>query len=227
MLEGTIWHDGGHCQFALSYDNGESWVVIKTVYRECLRNATQTQYLVTIPSGAPSALRAVFMWSWLNAVGNREFYVNCADIAIQGVSPGRLEGRQLLVANYAPPVAGTVMLPEFPGRDTASCDGKLLLDSRPRATLDVSTGKVNPPGLFLGKELESRITSCDVKYISPPGADEDEEYRDEMVSLDSPPRLVPRSDAPKSLGTTTNQPLHNRPLHSRTATLFCTPTRSF
>ncbi|KAF9969226.1 hypothetical protein BGZ73_008518, partial [Actinomortierella ambigua] len=30
-------HGGGHCQFALSYDGGKKWVVIKEVIRDCLR----------------------------------------------------------------------------------------------------------------------------------------------------------------------------------------------
>lgn len=29
-------HNGGHCQFATSYDNGRSFVVISTIFRRCL-----------------------------------------------------------------------------------------------------------------------------------------------------------------------------------------------
>jgi hypothetical protein len=57
-------HGGGHCQWALSYDNGKTWVVIKTMIRECLRGA-QAGYSVPvqIPANAPSG-KATFMWLW-------------------------------------------------------------------------------------------------------------------------------------------------------------------
>lgn len=173
ILEGTATHDGGHCQFSISYDEGKTFVVLMTVYRECLRKSGNT-YLVPIPTGIPSAKRAVFHWSWINAIGNREYYANCADIAIQGVSPGKLEGLQLLVVNNPDPIKDSIVLPEFPGEDTASCDGKLLLDSRPKVSLDVETGQANPNGVFKGKELEEKISKdCKVKYVGPAGGTEE------------------------------------------------------
>lgn len=95
VLTGSATHDGGHwlvlprngvssllfltcaadgsmdSQFALSYDAGVSWVVLKTVYRECLRGEGYN-YSVPIPSSAPKADRAVLLWTWMNAIGNRE-----------------------------------------------------------------------------------------------------------------------------------------------------------
>ncbi|KXS21534.1 hypothetical protein M427DRAFT_272782 [Gonapodya prolifera JEL478] len=53
QLGGSATHDGGHCQFALSYDNGNTFVVLSTVKRECLR-ALGNSYTVPIPAGAPS-----------------------------------------------------------------------------------------------------------------------------------------------------------------------------
>ncbi|KXS11537.1 hypothetical protein M427DRAFT_102281, partial [Gonapodya prolifera JEL478] len=93
-------HDGGHCQVALSYDNGNTFVVLSTVKRECLR-AEGLSYTVPIPDGAPSG-DAIFSWSWINAVGNRECYQDCADVTIQDTDGGSLSGPQLLVVNVPP-----------------------------------------------------------------------------------------------------------------------------
>ncbi|KAF9567695.1 hypothetical protein EC968_003194 [Mortierella alpina] len=104
-------HNGGHCQWALSYDDGETWVVIKTVIRTCLRGAkANANYTVPIPKGAPSG-KAVFMWLWNNASGVRELYSNCADIEIQGQADGKLTGLIPLIANYG---NNSLHIPEFP-----------------------------------------------------------------------------------------------------------------
>ncbi|KAG0030005.1 hypothetical protein BGZ81_003159 [Podila clonocystis] len=109
-------HGGGHCQWALSYDDGKTWVVIKTMIRECLRGVSGSDKYsvpVQIPGNAPSG-KATFQWIWHNAVGNREMYSNCADIEIQGVSGGSISGVEPLYANYGP---SSVYIPEFPGAD--------------------------------------------------------------------------------------------------------------
>ncbi|KAF9936495.1 hypothetical protein BGZ67_002264, partial [Mortierella alpina] len=104
-------HNGGHCQWALSYDDGATWVVIKTVIRSCFRGAkSNASYTVPIPKGAPSG-KAVFMWLWNNASGVRELYSNCADIEIQGQADGKLSGVVPLIANYG---NNSLPIPEFP-----------------------------------------------------------------------------------------------------------------
>ncbi|KAF9960489.1 hypothetical protein BGZ72_006871 [Mortierella alpina] len=111
-------HNGGHCQWALSYDGGKTWVVIKTVIRNCFRGAkNQASYSVLIPEGAPSG-KVVFMWLWNNASGVRELYSNCADIEIQGKVGGKLTGLVPLIANYG---NESFPIPEFP---TAKQDDK-------------------------------------------------------------------------------------------------------
>ncbi|KAG0049899.1 hypothetical protein BGZ83_005274, partial [Gryganskiella cystojenkinii] len=107
-------HGGGHCQWALSYDGGKTWVVLKTVLRSCLKGISQGgQYSVSvpIPKTAPNG-NAVFMWLWNNAQGNRELYSNCADITIEnGANGGSLSGLVPLIANYG---SGSLLIPEFP-----------------------------------------------------------------------------------------------------------------
>ncbi|KAJ1926749.1 hypothetical protein IWQ60_003518 [Tieghemiomyces parasiticus] len=109
FMTGGASHGGGHCQFSLSYDGGSTFVVLHSVLNHCFGSGLQ--FSVPIPSNAPSSDRVVFSWSWVNAVGNREFYQNCADIAITGGDPhGELTGPQMVVANYGP---SSPLVPEF------------------------------------------------------------------------------------------------------------------
>ncbi|KAJ2451693.1 hypothetical protein GGF42_004203, partial [Coemansia sp. RSA 2424] len=69
------------------------------------------EYLIRLPETLPGANHAVFAWTWINASGNREFYMNCVDIKIRG-KPGSFIGRAMTVANYGP---DTPAIPEFYG----------------------------------------------------------------------------------------------------------------
>ncbi|KAF9915406.1 hypothetical protein BX616_006211 [Lobosporangium transversale] len=104
-------HGGGHCQWALSYDN-KNWVVLYTKEGDCLKGAAgggDYSVSVPIPKNAPNG-KATFMWLWNNAVGNRELYSNCADIIITGGSNGgKLKGVAPLIANYGQ----SPLIPEF------------------------------------------------------------------------------------------------------------------
>ncbi|KAI8995904.1 hypothetical protein BC832DRAFT_520620, partial [Gaertneriomyces semiglobifer] len=89
-------HGGGHCQFALSKDGGRNFVVVKDVIGSCIRNGPES-FNVQIPSSFPAG-DAIFAWSWINSIGNREYYMNCADITITGGGSG-FTGPELFVAN--------------------------------------------------------------------------------------------------------------------------------
>ncbi|EXJ74945.1 uncharacterized protein A1O5_01641 [Cladophialophora psammophila CBS 110553] len=78
-LNGTTEHDGGSCQLSLSYDNGVSFKVIKSMIGGC---PLTHNYNFTVPSFAPSSDSALLSWSWFNLVGNREMYQNCARVQI-------------------------------------------------------------------------------------------------------------------------------------------------
>ncbi|KAL1923679.1 uncharacterized protein VTP21DRAFT_8659, partial [Calcarisporiella thermophila] len=106
-LAGEGAHGGGHCQFAISYDTGLTWAVIKTIIRTCMLEGMEFQ--VPLPSTAGSSDNAVFAWTWVNAMGDREYYMNCADIRIVGRPDGYIHGTQLLLVNYP----GYKTLPEF------------------------------------------------------------------------------------------------------------------
>ncbi|KAF9165002.1 hypothetical protein BGX21_003304 [Mortierella sp. AD011] len=106
-------HGGGHCQWAISYDGGKNWAVIKTLIRDCLKgipNGGSYSVNVKIPKNAPSG-KATFMWLWNNAIGNRELYSNCVDIEIKGSKGGSIKGVKPLIANYGPK---SLLIGEFP-----------------------------------------------------------------------------------------------------------------
>lgn len=84
-VAGGATHGGGSCQISLSYDRGASFHVIHSMVGGC---PLKSSYEFTIPSDAPSCDNALFAWSWLNEVGNREFYMNCALVKITGSSSG-------------------------------------------------------------------------------------------------------------------------------------------
>ncbi|KAJ3358302.1 hypothetical protein GGF32_000536 [Allomyces javanicus] len=96
QLGGGAAHNGGHCQFSISY-NGQDFVVLKTVLTGCMA-AAGNSFSVPVPSTIPGG-KAIFSWSWVNASGNREFYQNCADITINGPASGALSGPKMVVAN--------------------------------------------------------------------------------------------------------------------------------
>ncbi|ORX65410.1 hypothetical protein DL89DRAFT_270951, partial [Linderina pennispora] len=100
-------HGGGHCEFSLSYDGGTNFVVIHQVMGHCFYDSSNREirnYTFTLPT------RCIFSWTWVNAIGNREFYQNCADIAITGESPS-LSGKAMTILNYP----GYPTVPEFMG----------------------------------------------------------------------------------------------------------------
>ena len=79
-------HDGGSCQLSLSYDNGASFKVIKSMIGGC---PVTLAYDFTVPSFAPASDSVLFSWSWFNLVGNREMYMDCARVQIESPIPGR------------------------------------------------------------------------------------------------------------------------------------------
>lgn len=102
---GSAVHGGGSCQVALTTDlaptKDSKWMVIKSIIGGCPANvpgnlpddpsgtgASTFQY--SIPDGiAPGEY--TLSWSWLNKVGNREFYQNCAPVTVTGAKRKRWE----------------------------------------------------------------------------------------------------------------------------------------
>jgi len=87
-LAGSATHGGGSCQISLSYDNGTSFRVIKSMIGGC---PLKTNWDFSIPTYVPSG-SAMLAWSWQNLIGNREFYMNCAPIVVAGGSLNQRRG---------------------------------------------------------------------------------------------------------------------------------------
>ncbi|KAL4999163.1 hypothetical protein BDV10DRAFT_200795 [Aspergillus recurvatus] len=94
-LSGSAVHGGGSCQIALSYDKGETFQVIHSMLGGC---PIAKSYEFTIPADAPSG-EALLAWSWFNKVGNREMYMNCAQVTVG--SGARQEGFTAVSQNQA------------------------------------------------------------------------------------------------------------------------------
>lgn len=100
-FNGTAVHGGGSCQFSITTDpeptKDSQWKVIQSVIGGCPTAQTDEnfpeqpgepsmvrvpdEFPVTMPSNIPEG-RYTFAWTWINKVGNREFYMNCAPIQV-------------------------------------------------------------------------------------------------------------------------------------------------
>jgi hypothetical protein len=71
-LAGSATHEGGSCQFGLSYDGGKTILVLHSAIGGC---PLTSKYSFPIPAEVPSADKALFVWTWQNKVGNREMSI--------------------------------------------------------------------------------------------------------------------------------------------------------
>ncbi|KAJ9083531.1 hypothetical protein DSO57_1033873 [Entomophthora muscae] len=147
-LLGSANHNGGHCEFSLSYDNGRTFTTITTILDSCLKGDARN-YRVLLPPGAPPRDNVLFAWTWINTTGDREFYMNCADIRITNPNPGRIEGHRPVLANLPDCAERAKGLPiQYDARgcpfkdidcpyiaewtDFPNCSGHELFTSRPK-----------------------------------------------------------------------------------------------
>ena len=79
-LAGSATHKGGSCQISLSYDKGKNFHVIHSILGGC---PIDKAYKFKVPSDAPKG-DALLGWTWFNKVGNREMYMNCAQVTVGG-----------------------------------------------------------------------------------------------------------------------------------------------
>lgn len=94
-FNGSATHGGGSCQVSLTTDlepsKNSQWMVIHSIEGGCPANVTgnleggadtvdPTTFHFTIPDIAEG--RYSLAWTWLNRIGNREFYMNCAPVLI-------------------------------------------------------------------------------------------------------------------------------------------------
>ncbi|ROT39316.1 hypothetical protein SODALDRAFT_156920 [Sodiomyces alkalinus F11] len=96
---GSAVHGGGSCQVSITYDarpdKNSVWKVIKSIEGGCPAqgqegnmgsNANQEvpyKYNFDIPSDIPAG-NGTIAWTWFNKVGNREMYMNCGPVTLEG-----------------------------------------------------------------------------------------------------------------------------------------------
>ncbi|RYP49863.1 hypothetical protein DL769_011027 [Monosporascus sp. CRB-8-3] len=96
---GQAVHGGGSCQISITYDTAPTkdsvWKVIHSIEGGCpARNAAGNagdnanavapdEYEFIIPDNIPTG-KGVIAWTWINRIGNREFYMNCGAVEITG-----------------------------------------------------------------------------------------------------------------------------------------------
>ncbi|KAJ2863340.1 hypothetical protein GGH94_003656 [Coemansia aciculifera] len=130
FFDGMASRQGGDCQFAISYDNGTNFAVVWDKLGNCFLDTVNGGYEVPIPDKLPAAKDAIFAWTWIPAVGQRPYYMNCADVRIENY--GKQEsytGKELLVVNV--PGKPILAVKRFESNDTLPA----LLEGRPLITV--------------------------------------------------------------------------------------------
>ncbi|KAJ2446924.1 hypothetical protein GGF42_005570 [Coemansia sp. RSA 2424] len=130
FFDGMASRQGGDCQFAVSYDNGTSFAVVWDKLGNCFLDTVNGGYEVPIPDKLPAAKDVIFAWTWIPAVGERPFFMNCADVRVENY--GKQEpytGRELLVVNV--PGKPALAAKRFESNDTLPA----LLEGRPLITV--------------------------------------------------------------------------------------------
>lgn len=123
---------------SLSLDKGETFTVIHSYVGGCPETAPESTFSFRGPADTPSSDEAILSWSWLNKIGNREFYQNCAPIAIKGGNSGGED-----VAFDQRPAMFTANLGN--GCETAASEDVMFPDPGPNVDMN-NPGPVSPVG---------------------------------------------------------------------------------
>ncbi|KAJ1666004.1 hypothetical protein IW140_000570 [Coemansia sp. RSA 1813] len=161
-FDGVATHLGGDCQFAVSYDNGTTFAVIWDKISTCFLDTVDGGYDVPVPNTIPASKKAVFAWTWINGLGAREYYMNCADVRIENYGHQEpLTAHELLVVN----LPGRLTVSPKTGRE----EDKLtpLMKQRPFVTIGKPTDLARDEDDSSGGE-KARV-GVDSNEPQPPG----------------------------------------------------------
>lgn len=186
-FEPKTMHGGGHCQWSMSYDNEKTFVTFYTMLGNCLHPSNLPEYKIPLPPTLPACESCVMQWTWVNSIGNRELYANCADVTIKNDLPKS----QQVYTNKAPLVIHVnngiqKTIPEFP--NPGMYDGRDLYDQT--GSVSVGSGNGNGVNASSGQGVTSQVP---VQPVQVP-------VQVPMVSSRSPDTFV----APQTTTTTTN-----------------------
>ena len=194
-LEGSAIHGGGHCQFGITFDDTH-FLVLKTVIRNCLIDTMTYQF--TLPSNTPSGNITIF-WTWVNAIGNREYYMECADIQVNNNNDNtnsvNIYGKELIIVD----LPGYLYIPEFPHLDMY--DGRELFINAKSYYINPNPNLTPEPPL-----LSSSTTDSDSPQLpspspsntdapSPSPSNTDSDSSSPPSNTDAPPIIsIPQQD---------------------------------
>ena len=100
ILRGDNHHQGGSCQFGLSYDGGANFGVVYSIIGGCPTDVTAS-YTFIVPPDLPSGKNVIFAWSWWAKVGafKSEIYQNCAHVEVAGNNTQSITVPRMFEAN--------------------------------------------------------------------------------------------------------------------------------
>ncbi|EME43051.1 hypothetical protein DOTSEDRAFT_53974 [Dothistroma septosporum NZE10] len=121
----TAVHGGGSCQLSFTQETNpakqkdpKNWKVVYSILGGCMSTsegnleqavtcsggdstACVNSFNYTIPKGVKDG-NAILAWTWMNTIGNREFYMNCANVDFTGGDGSEMSSfPKMFVANLA------------------------------------------------------------------------------------------------------------------------------
>lgn len=105
MSTNSAVHGGGSCQASISEDNGASFKVVKSYIGNCPTSGGNFKF--NVPKETKSG-RVLFAWTWLNKIGQREMYMNCAAITINDGGAGLSGFPEIFKANIGTQSPGCI-----------------------------------------------------------------------------------------------------------------------
>ena len=171
ILEGTAVHGGGHCQLGVSYDD-KTFVVLQTVIGNCLLDTKS--YSFDLPQNSKGGGMTIF-WTWINRIGNREYYMECADITVNtNGNNTKIPGKELLIVN----LPGYPRVPEWETNSPSSIDGRDLLASRK----DIQYTQTNTKNIQKNNQQPSWIRPTNKQVKCDDKDDDDDKDEDDSKS---------------------------------------------
>jgi hypothetical protein len=143
-------HGGGHCQFGITYDD-KIFIVLRQVISTCLLD--DYKYKIKLPQ-IPNGKVTIF-WTSINAIGNREYYMDCADVIIDipnnNIEDVTITGKELIIVN----LPGYETIPEFP--DKGMYDGRELLENANNISIKLKN-TITTPTLSTTETINTKTT---------------------------------------------------------------------
>ena len=168
ILEGTTVHGGGHCQIGVSYDD-KTFIVLRTVIANCLLDTKS--YSFDLPQNSKGGDMTIF-WTWINRIGNREYYMECADITVNtNGNNTKIPGKELLIVN----LPGYPRVPEWETNSPSSIDGRDLLASRK----DIQYTQTNTKNIQKNNQQPTKVRPSWIRPINKQAKCDDDENNDE------------------------------------------------